>query len=55
MGLNCQINLLDLHMAFKIMVKVKFKVIMTTEGHMKVKNIFIENLPPFLIAKLIKN
>ena len=46
-------------MTFKVMVKVKFevkfKVIMTMEGHMKVKKIFFENLPPFLIAQLGKN
>ena len=37
MGVNIQKNLLDFYMTFKNMVKVKFKIILTIEGRMKVK------------------
>ena len=40
MGEDFQKNLLDLHMTFKVIVEVEFKVIMTIAGHMKVRNFF---------------
>ena len=38
---NFQKNLLDLHMTFKAMAKVKLKIIMTIEG----QEVLFENLP----------
>ena len=43
MGINFQKN----PIGFKVMVKVKFKVIMTIEGHMKVKKPFLKIYPHF--------
>ena len=49
------LELLHLILTLKAIIKVKCKFIMNIEGHMKVKKIFFENLPPISIAKLIKN